>query len=167
MINVSIVYDRRLIKHVEAEAVKLPAQMEARARRDVLPMLRQSLASSPLVRYPGPVHHPIEWASEKQRIYVVVFVLKGQKYERTGELIKSWKVGMVQHGDGYFEFTLTNEAWAAQFVYGPRQQPFHRNTGWPTIEPTLAQMQPQIVGLLDVSWYRLTKSLAAQAGAAR
>lgn len=95
---------------------------------------------------PRPAVHPIEWASDAQRIAVMAKLTKMKKegkndipYQRTHELANAWVV-KVERSEGNFYMVIQNPASIAKFVYGSLaqnrtqalrfQQPFHKNTGW-------------------------------------
>ena len=88
---------------------------------------------------PGPPKYPLRWASEKQRraFFATNGFGKGIPYKRTGQLIAAWQVKVsvrgVGGGRGGGVITVENPAKAARYVYGPQQQPFHLDTGWPTL----------------------------------
>ncbi len=81
---------------------------------------------------PGAVARPIEWASEKQRRYVMMMIKKGlipAPYIRTHALSQGWQFS-VKTGSNDTTVTLANSSSKMTFVEGENQQPFHRNTGW-------------------------------------
>ena len=85
-----------------------------------------------LVPYPGPVRYPIEWKSEKQRRYVMGFVLERDSdgeiipYQRTYGLQRKWDVRLEGGA-----IVIVNTSEIGRYVFGEDQQPFHANTGWP------------------------------------
>lgn len=97
-----------------------------------------------VARPPGPVTLPIEWASERQRR----FVMARKRREGMGpykrgssagsqDLLHSWAVS--RSGDVVAK--LGSRASYAIYVHGAlRQQPFHRNTGWVTDEAALRKV---------------------------
>lgn len=96
---------------------------------------------------PGPVKYPIEWASEKQRkaFFATKGFGKGIPVPRTGGISRAWFVEPdVQQNLGTASITIGNTDPAAEFVYGYLfarpgriQQPYHHNTGWLLVEPTI------------------------------
>lgn len=97
-----------------------------------------------VARPPGPVTLPIEWASERQRR----FVMARKRREGMGpykrgssagsqDILHRWAVG--RRGD--VGAVLANTATYAKWVQSAKfQQPFHHNTGWPTDEAALRKV---------------------------
>lgn len=94
------------------------------------------LVKKEISREPGPVHKPIQWASEKQRRYVMAMVRKYGPWTRethplSQKLRGSWEV--TDESD--YRVRVHNPV-----SYGPwvqsadLQQPMHANTGWRTDE---------------------------------
>lgn len=92
--------------------------------------------------------HPIEWASEKQRKFVMAKLRRENNlpYQRTGKLAQGWVVE-VKRESGNFFMVIENPSSISKFVYGSLaqnravalrfQQPFHRNTGWQAATDTV------------------------------
>lgn len=114
--------DRRAVSRAVAKHVErvIAPQVERRMNRT-------------LQLLPGKPKYPIRWASDKQRRYVMAMLRKKDNlpYKRTGKLAKGWQVLAVfnpKNNSG--TLTVDNPADIAKYVYGPDQQPFHRDTGW-------------------------------------
>lgn len=101
-------------------------------KRRILERLRQE---------PGKPRYPLRWASAKQRRYVMWLLRSTNNlpYERTHQLSQGWEVSVTfnQKNNGG-TVTLSNPADAAQYVYGPAQQPYHSDTGWPLMRDVAA-----------------------------
>lgn len=128
-----------------AENVQLEAQFAMdEAVQTIEGNLRDELAYVPPQRsYPS--EYPIEWTSEKQRRYVMGFVLKRDEegniipYQRTGRMANAWEFDVVTGADG-IAFIIQNPIAYSRFVVGTLaqninratvpQQRFHRRTGW-------------------------------------
>jgi len=94
-----------------------------------------------LVVPPGPVKHPIQWTSPRQRRWW--YASRGDRgpYKR-GEaggqdLLHSWAVKRR----GATGAVLGSKATYAAFVHGSKlQQPMHHNTGWTTDEQAIRKV---------------------------
>ena len=104
------------------------------------------------LRKPAPKRRgPVRWKSEKQRRYVLGFVLKKRKdgsiipYKRTGKMRKAWELNLKTSGNRT-TFSFRNRVGYARFVMGTLnlkslddamdyQQPFHQDTGWQLAQP--------------------------------
>lgn len=84
--------------------------------------------------YPGPAHHPIQWASTaQQRAYFAMRREQGlpMKYTRTSDpMSQRMKESWVAEAYQALGARLANSATYAPFVIGKQQQPFHKATGW-------------------------------------
>lgn len=99
------------------------------------------LALAELRKEPPPAKQPIEWASERQRRFVMaMYREKGiEKYERSHRLSESWTFLAITEGR-IFRVEIENPAPQAKFVYGSMaqnraaalrfKQKMHSSTGW-------------------------------------
>lgn len=95
-----------------------------------------------LRRTPAKVHYPIEWASEKQRRWY--FANADQiPYQRTGKLAAGWRTDITV-SDAAIVFSILNKVKYERYVSGSRQQPFHRNTGWPLHADVFNAWRPRV-----------------------
>lgn len=101
---------------------------------------------------PGKPKYPIEWTSEKQRRYVMGYVLERDEngeiipYQRTGDLARGWELRYIRTPEGG-AFIFRNETPYVRFVGGSLarsldsatrfKQQFHSNTGWQTYKLTV------------------------------
>ncbi len=95
--------------------------------------------------YPGPVSHPIRWASEKQRRWY--FAMRREKglspgYTRQFDAMSqrlgpSWTV--APHG-AWGAVVGTRVSYAPYVQEAARQQPMHAATGWVTDVSAVAQV---------------------------
>lgn len=86
---------------------------------------------------PGPAKKPIEWASDKQRKFVMAKLRRENNlpYRRSGKLSRMWVVEVRGN-----TIVIENQSAISKYVYGSLaqnrqqalrfQQPFHKNTGW-------------------------------------
>ncbi len=104
---------------------------------------------------PGKPKYPIRWASDRQRRYVMAMLRKQGKipYKRSGKLARGWQVlsAFDAKTDGG-SLTVDNPASIAKYVYGPEQQPFHQDTGWPDFAEWVDQERERAVNDLMGVW---------------
>lgn len=84
-------------------------------------------------REPGGVRRPIIWTSAKQRRYVMWAIRQGlitAPYVRDHSLSRGWEMKVVYTPGELSRIELDNPSDIATFVYGLRQQQWHRATGW-------------------------------------
>lgn len=89
-------------------------------------------------KYPGPVHRPVIWASDRSRRYYFAMRRKGNmpmQYDRLSDpmsqrLRDSWTVSHLAP----YNARVTTKATYATYVQGPFQTEQHKATGWKTVE---------------------------------
>lgn len=155
----TLTIDDSILDAVRETAQAAPRTMQIFVEKTVANDLRKEVKER-LGDDPGPVHYPIEWASEKQRraYFATDGFGKGIPYTRTGKLAANWDVVVnltLQGGT----ITAGNDAEAAQFVYGPRQQPFHRNTGWEDADVVLLEELERAENNLIAGWLSIADPL--------
>ena len=101
------------------------------------------LVRTELVTPPGPVHKPIEWASVKQRRFVMALArARGGPYVRESSstsqrLLASWTVAK----QGPSVVVGTRVSYAPFVQKEGIQQKMHANTGWVTDKAALARVR--------------------------
>lgn len=102
---------------------------------------RRTLILQRLRQEPGKPRYPLRWKSERQRRYVM-WLLRSTgnlPYERSHKLARGWEVSVTfNQKDRGGTVTLYNPSDIAQYVYGPSQQPYHADTGWPLLRDVAA-----------------------------
>lgn len=103
-------------------------------------------ALSELGHEPGPVKHPVEWESDKQRkaFFATDGFGRGIGAERTHDLSQSWGIVKSMFGNDIVVRFDNPQPYAA-FVYGSLsktnpgdyQQRMHKNTGWQSAYETV------------------------------
>jgi len=104
---------------------------------------------------PGKPKYPIRWASDKQRRYVMAKLRERNNlpYRRTGKLARGWQVlSAFDAKSDSGTLTVENPASIAKYIYGPEQQPFHQDTGWPDFAKWVEQEQERAVNDLMGVW---------------
>lgn len=109
-------------------------RVEDYARREVRPFVSQQIDQTlrrepPQRRYPN--DYPLEWASAKQRKYVMAKLrAEGNiPYRRTHKQIRSWHV-RADYKNGLSSIVVYSDSDVEEFVTGKRRQRYHRITGW-------------------------------------
>ena len=99
------------------------------ADENVLPALRQ---------YPPPSGKPMQWASEKQRRYVMAAIRSGAiqvPYQRTGNYGNSFQKQTIPDG-----MSVVSQLAYAPYVRGPGQAAYHRDT-WQTLDDLATSLE--------------------------
>jgi hypothetical protein len=178
MVAKKVVFDLRTVagaKKSIRELEKLYGRKKVPSNRDMMniaseiedellkPMLQQFIDDVPPERtYPD--DYPIEWTSDKQRKYVMGYVLNGKKHQRTNRLVKGWKYKLHVY-NRKISLKIYNEEEESKFVFGKvgigtsirsikrysvgklgeRPQRFHRITGWklayPLVQKTVLSVE--------------------------
>ena len=118
-----------------------------------VPYANRTLAQT-LRQEPGPAKHPIQWASERQRRYVMAKLRRqgNLPYQRSHQLARAWEGVVVFNANGGL-MLARNPSGIAGYVYAPyEQQPFHRVTGWQDTRPVFAQMGAEQAASLIGYW---------------
>ena len=89
---------------------------------------------------PGPVVWPFEFATERSRRWYFANYETRLPYQRTGSM-RRWKALIRDVSDSGFVVLLRNEEEGAIHVFGPRQVPGHRKTGWPMYQSRLMDLR--------------------------
>ena len=71
-------------------------------------------------------------------------------YRRTNTLARKWSFKVKTDMSGV-EGTMTNNAPGAVYIQGDRQQPFHRASGWPTVNDTVEKNRKAIQGYFNAA----------------
>ncbi len=148
MYDAQVAFDSTLLNQIQSFARDFPDEVKAIAKTDIVPWVRHEVDKTlriepPVRRYPG--DYPLEWTSAKQAYYVKNFVLKHDAdghiipYTRSHALVKAWHV-LANYSQGLTNVRVFNDSPVAQYVYGQRQQRFHRITGWPNAADELQRI---------------------------
>ena len=131
MYNATVAFDSEALTGIQLVASVLSQATTRRIKKDVVGFVRHE-TDKRLEREPGPVVHPVEWESTRQmRAYFATDGFgAGIPYVRSHGLVNAWSV-VVDYTNTLSSITVENLNPVATYVYGFRQQRFHRNTGWP------------------------------------
>ncbi len=148
--SLSIPYD--VLRATRETAQTAPGKMGAYVDSVVRPRV-ESLVQGKLAPYPGPAHHPFEFATDRSRRYYFASRKGKLPYRRTGDLGRAWKVNIDRRqNDG--AISVVNRSPAAIWVIGNRQVEGHRRTGWAKDYPAAVQEIAAVAtDLLIDGWY--------------
>lgn len=166
MFEANVAFDTQVLNDIQAYAQQLPDLVDEGVRRDIRPFVSQRVDQT-LRREPPPPKHPLRWQSEKQRR--AFFATDGfghgtTGYKRRHKLVKRWQV-RADYRQGFGGIRVTNPAPHAQYVFGPVQQLFHKDTGWANAPNTLQVISLEAQDRLDLLWARLTFAQYRRGGA--
>ena len=125
-------------------------------------------AMQSLQTYPGKPSYPLRWFSEKQRIVVLAKLRKMYKarkggtiaYVRTGTLARQWSMSLLtENREPAGNVTVWNLTSYAKYVYGPRQQPFHEDTGWFLFTKKMVELSGTLASKMFGAVVRAVKEL--------
>ena len=135
MIRIGNIYDIQAVDELEYfidSMDDMNQEMLQETRDEIAPDALAELQSDP-----GEVKYPIEWASDKQRKFVMAKLRRENNlpYQRTDKLRNMWVVEVRGRA-----IVIENISSIAKYVYGSLaqdrsaalrfQQPFHKNTEW-------------------------------------
>lgn len=134
MIDAKVTIDatqvQKALQALQDEATR-QRMAEAVADDNVLPALRQ---------YPPQSGKPMQWASEKQRRYVMAAIRAGAiqvPYQRTGNYAASFQKQPIPDG-----MSVVSQLAYAPYVRGPGQAAYHRGN-WDTLEDLAQSLEDQ------------------------
>lgn len=160
MIALVVNTDNRLTAVLDELERELPGKVYRRIAREIVPPAER-LLDRLLIFEPGPPRYPIAWASERQRraFFATNGFGRGIPTRRTGFILHSWEIMIHQHG-GELVIVAINSAPYAEFVYGPRQQPFHAGR-WPVADDVVIDAAIELEADLEAMWGDVVESYIA------
>lgn len=159
LVNVSVEVDTAILDALVEAAREAPRTVRVVVTRQILPALERRLLPR-LRETPGPPRYPLAWQTERQRraYFATDGFGAGIPYRRTGSLAGAWAVeARIGDQEGVIEVTNTSEI--AQYVYGPSQQRFHAQTGWPTLADIDDMILEEAIWMEDAlteAWFDIT-----------
>lgn len=141
MIRVVRLVDADVLNELREAISESPREFYNVVNRRVLPEAQARLEKRLNVD-PGPVARPFEFATAKSRRYY--FATHEGAYQRTGG-VRKWRVILKAFSGQTVELTFENPSPVAQWVYGPRQVPGHKRTGWPQADPLIAEESERVI----------------------
>lgn len=130
MIKFRLYIDPSVFKPVYDLPKKAEQQFRNEMQSKVRPAVQREVDRT-VGRTPGPVKRPFEFATDRSRraYFATNGFGKGLPYRRTGQLEASWIVAVGTQLRSPFVLIYNNKTYG-KYVYGPRQVPGHRRTGW-------------------------------------
>lgn len=166
MYSVTATLDTSAPEKVLRAAKMLPNLTRREVRRLAMPHVERRVQDT-LMQPPGPVQYTdngrLRWASEKQRRYVIGYVLDKDAagniipYERTGEYEEGWEVELLTVEDGGV-IVVRNPVPYAAFVGGAWQQPYHEDTGWSRARMVIEELQADMAEIMPYAWRNVTRA---------
>ena len=131
MYTAGVAFDTDVLDTIRTVAQQQPDIVARYVRRELRPFVSQQVDRRLRVA-PPPARYPIQWASEKQRraFFATDGFGHGIPYKRQKRAERGWHV-TGNYTNTFSGVTISHDWDKSQYVYGPRQQPFHANTGWP------------------------------------
>lgn len=173
MLRVEVV-EKGSLSLVRQNLERFPSAVKSFAKREVRPFVSRQVNSTLRVE---PARRPVDWrkggeaVSERQRLYVIINVLKDENgrfrpYQRTGKTARGWSV-RGDYKDDFSGITISNASPAAPYVYGsvdkvPPMQPYHEKTGWPTLNQTLQSIFLDTTDFIEERVPKLVEELLAK-----
>lgn len=151
MLRIQTVLDDSALKALREAILSSPRDFYSVVNRTILPQAQARLTKA-LNTAPGPVSRPFAFATAKSRAYY--FATHEGPYRRTGAVLQ-WRVILKAFTGQTVELTFENPVPYAQYVFGPRQVPGHRNTGWPNADKELPEQTRMVVEDLAEAWVEL------------
>lgn len=173
MLRVEVV-EKGSLDLVRQSLEQFPGAVKDFAKREVRPFVSRQVNGTLRVE---PARRPVDWrkrgeaVSERQRLYVIINVLKDESgrfrpYQRTGKTARGWSV-RGDYQDDFSGITISNNSPAAPYVYGSvdkvsPMQPYHEKTGWPTLNQTLQSILLDTTGFIEERVPKLVEELLAK-----
>lgn len=167
MISARIRVDTDVLEAIQSQARKTPALMAKTFQRNAGRVTRRLLDE--LTTEPRPAVHSFGFATPKSRRWYFAALRQGliptdgKRYKRRGVMLKAWKITIKPTLEGG-EAVLENSQEGAQYVYGPRQVPGHKITGWPSIETLQEKYQAQLNDVAIETWYTVSDPFGGARG---
>ncbi len=148
LLRVNVVLDTAAVDVLRHALLDSPKQFYATVNNVVLPKA-QAQIDALLNKEPPPVQYPFLFATPKSRRYY--FATHDAPFQRTGE-VRQWRVILKAFSGQTIEMSFENPSPVAPFVFGPRQQPGHANTGWVNADAVLPTLTAEVLANLSEVW---------------
>jgi hypothetical protein len=110
-----------------------------------------ALIQERLALYPPASHRRIQWASEKQRRFVMAAIREGRievPYRRTGTLGRRWTTAISGSGDDLTGTVGNNTTYGPYVMSRDMQAAYHAGT-WPVAEAVANQAEGDVLGIFQ------------------
>lgn len=157
MFKVEVKVDKKLFGDITDKALNGPKEVFVQYGNAVAAIGDRAVKT--LSTEPGKPRYPIRWSTERQRraYFATDGFGRGIPYKRTGKYADAWQWNARTTATGGI-FEIQNTALTQrkqpleQYVQGARQQPFHKDTGWVSTQPTLDNAATEAELLLSTMW---------------
>lgn len=160
-ISCQITIDTDVFDAITNVAKTAPRAVDALVNRSIRGDAEKRLIPQ-LQAEPSTVVYPVAWTTERQRraFFATNGFGAGIPTRRTGKTRAGWAlVGEITSaGAGAGALRVENNVPAARYVYFPRQQQFHKNTGWvgsDTINRIVFEESEVLMNKLIDGWYSI------------
>lgn len=153
MFRVNVTQPAATILAIRTLPVRAQREFRRELQTQVKPAVEQDVQEL-VAPYPGPAAHPFQFATDKSRRWY--FANFRGPYVRSMKLFQSWSV-RVSSTIRQDLITIRNLRPESVFVYGPRQVPGHRRTGWggPNFQAGLDLTREHARQLVVALWRRV------------
>lgn len=154
MINVNVKIEDDVLAALADASTRYPGIYNTAVKRNTTRLMNRMLEE--LRATPGAPKYPLQWASDKQRRFVMAKLRRegNLPYRRTGALEKSWRADVVL-SEGSGTFSVVNDDPSSIYVQGDYAQPMHLATGWPQAAPIISKYADQLESILIDTWYTI------------
>lgn len=178
MFSAQVIVDTDVLEALREAAKNAPRTVDVFVNKTVKRDIGRRILDE-MGQMPGSPRHPILWmesrhpedigkppntrygyySRQKAAYFATRGFGRGIPYTRTGGLVRAWRVD-YESGRDTGLLTAINDAPAAPFVYGPYQQPFHANTGWPgmgDLDQIFLEISERATNMLIDGWYSIVE----------
>lgn len=158
-----VTIDLDVVLAIQDTAKRAPRTMQTFVERTVLGDI-QKIGLQRLSIMPGPAVHPFAFATPKSRRWYFwavsqgIIPTDGNGYLRSGETARSWFFTINPLAKGA-SIGVGNAKEHATFVYGPRQVPGHRVTGWVEADTVIGELSEMATEMVIDGWFSITEEL--------
>lgn len=159
MIRIDVTVDDDIILAIEAALKTSPGRMKTAYKRAVSRLRSRILQR--LKIEPNKPTYPLRWKSEKQRraFFATNGFGNGIPYQRTGKLLASYDVSVLDTNDGGV-LSIVNSDPKARFVIGDDAQPMHLDTGWIQSADVASDARVEAENVLIETWFTVADNTA-------
>jgi hypothetical protein len=159
MIRIAVRADTDILEAFADTAQRAPKLVATAYNRATVRLRRQLLER--LREEPGLPSYPLRWKSERQRRFVLARLRESGNlpYKRTGKLLDGYEVELIADENGGILRVINKQPYA-HFVVGDWAQPFHLDTGWKQLAPTVTEFEQVAIDVLIETWFTVADPFA-------
>lgn len=148
MIRMRYTGDESELLAMREAALSSPQRLNAIVNQRIIPAAQKQVDAR-LNKAPGKVKYPFEFATAKSRRWY--FANRMPPYRRTGQSLQ-WRLRLMVIDGQTFRIVSQEPHAAAKYVFGPRQVPGHRNTGWPDANLVFIELGRVMIQDINEVW---------------